>query len=53
MINYTNACHLHECGRGWGLLQQECQRYIFQSFLFFHFCQLRDKSMALTQSKNI
>ena len=37
MINYTNACQMHECGRGQGLLQQECQQYVFQPYLFFHF----------------
>ena len=38
--NYMNACPIQECGqrgRGQGLLQQECQRYVFQPFLNFHF----------------
>ena len=55
--NYMNACPIQECGqrgRGQGLLQQECQRYVFQPFLNFHFFyQQRDKSMALSHSKNI
>ena len=41
--NYMNACPMQECvvcgqrGRGQGMLQQECQRYVFQPFLSLHF----------------